>query len=144
MTAEADVREASEQFYAAPNRMANGDAGPLADIWSHSPDVTTMHPIGGRQVGWDEVRGSWEQVASLASAGEVKLVDQIIRVSGDLAYELGMEEGSITIARHKAAIADQRVTNIYRREGGRWKIVHHHTDLSPAMLDILKQLQARA
>ncbi len=78
--------------------MANGDAAPLADIWSHSAEVTTMHPIGGRQVGWDDVRGSWEQVAGVASAGEVKLVDQLIRVSGDVAYELGMEQGTITIA----------------------------------------------
>ena len=51
---------------AAMNRMLNGDAAPLADIWSHSATVTTMHPIGGRQVGWDEVRQSWEQVARLA------------------------------------------------------------------------------
>jgi ketosteroid isomerase-like protein len=123
------------------NRMANGDAGPLADIWSHNEDVTTMHPIGGREVGWDQVRGSWEQVAKLAASGQVKLVDQMIRVSGDLACELGVEQGKITIAGQEASI-DHRVTNIYRREGGTWKIVHHHTDLSPAMLDILKRLQA--
>lgn len=47
-----EVRKASEQFYAALNRMLNGDAGPMADIWSHSAVVTTMHPIGGREVGW--------------------------------------------------------------------------------------------
>ncbi|MCG8606139.1 hypothetical protein MJD09_14270 [bacterium] len=28
--------------------MANGDAGSMADIWSHGADVTVMHPIGGR------------------------------------------------------------------------------------------------
>lgn len=33
--------------------MANGDARPLSDIWSHGAAVTAMHPIGGRQVGWD-------------------------------------------------------------------------------------------
>jgi hypothetical protein len=28
------------------------------------------------------------------------------------------------------------VTNIYRCEAGGWKIVHHHTDISPAMLEV--------
>src|ERR1700730_13947137 len=45
--------------------MLNGDAGSLGDIWSHSETVTTLHPIGGREVGWDQVRGSWEQVAQV-------------------------------------------------------------------------------
>ncbi len=33
------------------------------------------------------------------------------------------------------------VMNVCRREAGGWKIVHHHTDLSPAMQDILARLQ---
>jgi ketosteroid isomerase-like protein len=139
MSTEDQVRKASEQFYAALNRMVNGDAGPLADIWSHSAAVTTMHPIGGRQVGWDEVRGSWEQVAQLASGGQVKLSDQLIQVSGDMAYEVGTEQGQARLAGQQVSL-ENRVTNIYRREAGAWKIVHHHTDISPGMLDVLRQL----
>ena len=40
MSAEEEVRHASKQFYAALNRMANGDAGPMASGWSHGPNVT--------------------------------------------------------------------------------------------------------
>jgi ketosteroid isomerase-like protein len=36
---------------------------------------------------------------------------------------------------------EHRVTNIYRREGGTWKIVHHHTDLSPEMMELIQRLQ---
>jgi hypothetical protein len=54
MATENDVRAASEKFYSALNRMLNGDAGPLGDIWSHSGTVATMHPIGGREAGWDQ------------------------------------------------------------------------------------------
>jgi len=142
MSAEDEVRDASSQFYAALNRMANGDAGPLAGIWSHSATVTTMHPIGGREVGWDQVRKSWQQVAELGSGGQVKLADQVIQIAGDAAYELGVERGQITLAGQQVAI-DHRVTNIYRREGGAWKIVHHHTDLAAAMLEVLNRLKAK-
>ena len=143
MSAENEVRQASAQFYSALNKMGNGDASSMPDIWSHSATVTTMHPIGGREVGWDEVKGPWGQVAQLASDAQISLNDQLVQVSGDIAYEVGFEQGQFTLAGEPVAI-DHRVTNIYRRENGAWKIVHHHADPSPAMLDILGRLQAKA
>ena len=142
MSTEDEVRKASEQFYAALNRMANGDARPLADIWSQGAGVTTMHPIGGREVGWDKVRASFSQFAEIASEGRIRLDDQLIRVTGDLAYELGSERGQAKFAGQQVSL-DHRVTNIYRREAGSWKLVHHHTDVSPAMLDVLNRLQTK-
>ncbi len=64
MSAEDEVRQASTQFYAALTRMLNGDAGPMMEVWAQSPDVTAMHPVPGRLVGWEQVRGAWEQFAS--------------------------------------------------------------------------------
>ena len=101
-----------------------------------------MHPIGGRQVGWDQVRDSWEQVGKLAQGGQVKLVDQVIHAAGDMAYEIGIERGQAKLAGQDVTFED-RTTNVYRREAGTWKIVHHHTDISSAMMDILKRLQAK-
>ena len=141
MAAEDEVRAASARFYTALNSMMTGDAGPLAQAWSHSPDVSTMHPIGGREAGWDQVRGSFEGVAGLASGGSVTLRDQSIHLGTDMAYELGTEAGKITLAGEQLTI-EQRVTNVYRREGAEWKLVHHHTDISPAMLELLSRLQA--
>jgi len=142
MAAEDDVREASQQFYAALNRMLNGDASAMTDIWSHGAAVTTMHPIGGREVGWDAVRASWEQVARIASEGRVTIEEQNVQAAGDMAYEVGVERGTFLLGGHKVSGLDNRVTNVYRREAGGWKIVHHHTDLSPAMIDILDRLKA--
>lgn len=139
MSAEDEVRKASQQFYAALNRMANGDSSAMADIWSHGATVTAMHPIGGREVGWDAVRASFEQVAKVTSDGKIELKDQLIRVAGDVAYEMGVEQGRLKLAGHQAAI-EHRVTNIYQRQAGAWKLVHHHTDTSPAMLEILTRL----
>jgi ketosteroid isomerase-like protein len=143
MSAEDEVRKASERFYVALNRMANGDALPMSDIWSHGAAVTAMHPIGGRQVGWDEVRNSFQQVAAIASGGRIRLEDQMIQVTGDLAFELGFERGQATFS-GKQLTLDQRVTNVYRREAGKWTIVHHHTDVSPAMIDVVKRANVAA
>ncbi|HLN72949.1 MAG: YybH family protein [Methylococcaceae bacterium] len=140
MSSEDEVRNASNEFYAALNKMVNGNPQALADIWSHDSSVTTMHPIGGRQVGWEEVWQTWDQTAQVASDGHVQLQDQFIRVVGDMACEIGLESAGFSIAGEK--VTDEvRVTNLYQKEGGRWKIIHHHADLSPAMVEVLHKLQ---
>lgn len=141
MSAADEVRKASSQFYAALNSMANGDAQPLSEIWSHGSAVTTMHPIGGRQVGWAEVWDSWQQVARLTTEGKVELKDQRIHVAGDVACEAGIEHGQLKLAGEQLSI-EHRVTNVYQREAGVWKIIHHHTDTSPAMQQVLSRLQS--
>ena len=142
MSEENMVKKASEQFYAGLNRMANGDASSLADIWSHDATVSAMHPIGGQTIGWDKVQESWEQVAGLASTGKIQLENQIIHVIGEMAYELGTERGKFDLAGQPVSL-ELRVTNLYRREDDGWKIIHHHTDLSPAMIEIIDHLPVK-
>lgn len=142
MSKEDEVRQVSQRFYAALTAMAKGDPGPMSDVWSHSADVTTMHPIGGREIGWGEVQVPWKQVAGLASDGQVRLTNQHILATDDMAVEVGDEEGHLQLAGEGVSIG-QRVTNVYRREAEGWKIVHHHTDPSPAMQDALSRLQTQ-
>ncbi len=142
MSEEDKLRKTSEQFYAALNAMLEGNAGSLADIWSHGKDVSAMHPIGKRDIGWDEVRSSFEQVADASSGGKVVLAERIIHVIGDVGYELGVERGQAAFGDQNVSL-DQRVTNIYHREADGWKIVHHHVDFSPAMSDVLRRLKAK-
>jgi len=141
MGSEDEVHAASGKFYAALNRMLNGDASGMGDIWSHGDRVTTMHPIGGRQVGWEAVKQSWEQVAGATSGGQVTLSDQLIHVVGEAAYEIGVEHGRFTLAGQQVT-GDCRVTNVYRRESAGWKIVHHHTDTAQSMIDALSKAGA--
>ena len=136
MSPDDEVRHASTRLYAALNRMANGDGGALAEVWSHSASVTAMHPIGGREVGWGAVGASFEAVGRKAANGKIELKDQLIRTAGDMAYELGIEHGHLKLAGHPVTI-EHRVTNIYMREAGAWKVVHHHADPSPGMLEAL-------
>ena len=136
MSAADEVRNASRRFYTALNRMANGDASQMADAWSHGPEVSAQHPIEGREIGWEAVKPSFEQFAQIATDGNIDLKEQLIHVDGDVAYELGVEQGECKLGGHPVAIK-HRVTNIYRREGGGWRMIHHHSDTSPAMLQVL-------
>jgi hypothetical protein len=78
MSAENDIRKASDKFYAALNSTLNGDCTPMADVWSRNPEVSAMHPIGGTEIGWGEIRASWENLAKICSNGTVELRDQRI------------------------------------------------------------------
>ena len=128
---------------AALNRELNGDPGPMVELWSHGSDVTTMHPLGGRELGWDAVRATWEQVAQAPSDGQVSLDDLVVvPLTDDVAYTLGTERGQGKLGDETVRI-DWRATNIYRREGGEWKMVHHHTDVSPALVEALGRLGAQ-
>ncbi|MCP4330329.1 MAG: nuclear transport factor 2 family protein [Alphaproteobacteria bacterium] len=138
MAAEDEVRAASRKFYAALNRMLGGDASSLGDIWSHSSTVSTMHPIGGREIGWEQVRASFEQVARSSTGGRVELTEQLIRIAGEFAYELGVERAQFSISGEPLSL-NSRVTNIYRRQAGNWKVVHHHGDKSPGIFEALNR-----
>jgi ketosteroid isomerase-like protein len=138
MSAEDDVKAASDRFYSALSRM---DIEQLPEIWSHGDSVTAMHPMGGEQVGWQAVRESFEQAAGAMTDIHVEIADQIIQTGEDMAYEVGVERGSGKVAGETISI-EHRVTNVYRREADGWKLVHHHTDISPGMVEILQRSQA--
>src|SRR5918995_3311832 len=105
MAVEDEIRQASEQFYEALNRTINGDSGSMMEVWSHSSEVTTLHPLGGRETGWEEVRASWEQVAQEFSEGQVSIEDLVVvPVSDDVAYTLGTENGQAKFGDQTVAI----------------------------------------
>jgi ketosteroid isomerase-like protein len=138
MSTEDEVRAVSDRFYSGLSRM---DVSALPDIWSHRDDVTTMHPMGGEQVGWAEVRTSFEQASGVMTDSRVDLIDQRIYTGEDLAYETGIERGHAKLAGESVDF-EHRVTNVYRREDGQWKMVHHHTDVSAGLVEIMERQQA--
>lgn len=143
MASTSDILAASGEFYAALNDMARGDAAAMAGVWARRGRATAQHPIGGRDVGHDKVVASFARVADIAGGGEIRLEDQIIETGSDMAVETGTEIGSLIIAGHEVTIR-HRVTNVYRREDGSWKLTHHHTDISPRLLEILDRLNQAA
>jgi ketosteroid isomerase-like protein len=143
MSREDEVRQISEQYYAALSSLLRGDAEPLKQIWSKTPVVTAMNPYGGREEGWEQLEPVFERVAQMCAGSQARawLQDRLIRVGGDLAYETGIESGE-GILMGKPTTIRHRVTNIYRREASGWKMVHRHTDLNPAEREVASQLHS--
>ena len=74
------------------------------------------------------------------TAGQVTVSDQVIvPLTEEVAYTVATERGEGAIG-GEAISFEHRVTNIYRREDGVWKLVHHHTDLVPAMVDAIGRM----
>ena len=70
-----------------------------------------MHPLGGRGLGWDAVRASWEGAAEAFSSGSVNVTDLVVRSVGDVAYTLGVEQLQATVG-EKTVKSEFRATNV--------------------------------
>lgn len=125
----AAVLAANAQFYAAINAMFTGDVGPIEAIWSHADDVTFMGPNGQFDDGWSAVFKDWKSQAALKLGGHVEPVEIHAIAGQDVAVVSDYEQGENTNANGKVQHVKLRATNIFRKEGGQWKVVGHHTDL---------------
>ncbi|HUE96827.1 MAG TPA: nuclear transport factor 2 family protein [Longimicrobiaceae bacterium] len=128
------VRDAAAKFYSALQVMFTGDAGPMKDVWSHAADVTFMGPSGELKRGWPAVLADWETQAALKLGGDVQPVDMHVTVGRDLALTNGWERGQNVGADGKVNVVSIRTTNVFRKEGGSWKMIGHHTDLLPFLV----------
>lgn len=131
--AEKGLRAANDQFYAALNAMFTGDLAPMNAIWAHQDEVTDMGPFGGRLTGWKEVGEEFKKEAAMKIGGRVGYKDLIVQVAGDMGYTVCVEEGENMSTDGKPVRVSHRATNIFRLINGQWKMVHHHTDLSPQL-----------
>lgn len=113
----------------------------MAEVWSHDADVTNAGPFNGCQVGWDEVRAQFQHEAELNLGGHVEVRNLLIREGGDLAYAFCTEHGENMTGRGRPVQVDQRATYIFRKEGGHWKMVHHHTDISTGLEELAAQAE---
>ena len=115
----------------AETAMHNGDAGPRLAMWSRNDPVTLFGAWVSRS-GWDEVSGTFRWLATQfadCSSYEVELI--AAGASGDLAYTVAYEHTTASVEGNPPVAYKLRVTHVYRREGGEWKVVHRHGDPVP-------------
>src|SRR5437763_16890967 len=101
-----------------------GNVEPRLAMWSHQDPVTVFGAAGPNKSGWDEVSHTFHWVASLFSdCSDYHFELVAAGVSGDLAYTVGYERSIVSVHGGPLHSVVLRVTHVYRREDGDWKIV---------------------
>jgi len=113
----------------------NGADTKLASkVWSTSPDVSLIHPLG-HEHGWEQVkRNFYEQGMGTLSKRRLSVRDITLRVFGDSAVAEFYWHFEGTMRSDGSAVTtDGRETQVYRRlDPNRWVLIHVHYSGMPA------------
>lgn len=118
----AEVLAANQAFYSA---FAAGDMAKMAAVWAERAPVACAHPGAPLLVGRETVLDSWQGILAAPERPEILCFSAQAHLLGAVAYvtcyeRLGGQTGATLLA-----------TNIFAREGGRWRIAHHHASPTP-------------
>jgi ketosteroid isomerase-like protein len=116
----------------AEKALHSGDPGPRLAMWSTQDPVTVLGAMK-TVIGPEEVRQAFHWLATrFSNLTDYRFELVAAGASGDLAYTLGYEHISCSMDGGPVAPFTLRVTHLYRRENGEWKIVHRHADSPPS------------
>jgi ketosteroid isomerase-like protein len=115
---------------AADAAIHEGDAEPRLALWSRNDPVTLFGAsISGS--GWEDLSAAFRTVASWFSDSATFDFEVVAAgASDDLAYTVGYEHSHVKVDGQPRTYT-LRVTHVYRREDGEWRIVHRHADFPP-------------
>ncbi len=111
--AEAEVAAANEAFYVA---FAGRDVGAMDVVWSRAFPVSCIHPGWNVLSGREAVMESWEAILSNPTQPRIVAGGAQVQIVGEVA---------IVTCRELVAGNPLAATNVFVREGGRWRLVHH-------------------
>jgi ketosteroid isomerase-like protein len=131
--AEKEFRTFLHEFEEGTNRFVNGDASLWNQHVSHAEDATIMGGFGAYEVGGRAVREryDWAVKRFRPSGGKMEYTYLTIGVSasGDVAYTVTIDRGAVHLVDQPAPLPMAlRVTTIFRKESGAWKLIHRHED----------------
>lgn len=109
-----EILAANQRFYDA---FAQADLGLMDDVWAREAPVSCVHPGWGALVEREEIMLSWRAILEGDAPGEIEYGAAEAHTGEDMAYVVCSE----TIGE-----AQLVATNVFVREGGEWKLVHHH------------------
>ncbi|WP_323099145.1 YybH family protein [Intrasporangium sp. YIM S08009] len=106
----------------------NGDATGRAAMWSRTTPLT-LFGAAMNAVGWDRIGPVFEALGQqFSNCTSYRNEILAAEASGDLAYVVALEHTTASINGADPTPYALRVTTIFRREGGTWKVVHRHGD----------------
>ena len=119
----------------AETALHNGDPEPRLALWSSREPVSVLGAWRSA-TGQEEVRELFRTLAETFADCTSYVYDIVAaEVTGDMAFTAGYErtEASINGERRRYVL---RVTQIYRRERGEWKVFHRHGDTAESATEV--------
>ncbi len=119
MSEQVTVLFANEAFYVA---FASRDYPAMEALWSERERISCIHPGWNALAGRDVVMQTWRTILANSESPQIGCQNAVCHVLGDTAYVVCYEaiNGSFLVA-----------TNVFIREGGNWKMVHHQAGPTP-------------
>ena len=119
-----------DEYHRAGLEITNGNPEVYKSLFSRSDDVTLANPFGPPARGWTEVSATLDGAAEKYRDGEAVGFENVSTVlTPDLAYTVEIERYRARVGGAKAMTpVSVRVTTVFRREEGGWKVVHRHGD----------------
>ena len=124
----AEMREFIGRCHEALTQQSQGRPAPFLEQWSRADDVTIMAAIGGYHVGFDAVSELLSAASKTQSFDSWSAENLVTYVADDLGFSVELEH-YVRVVDGEDQGMTLRATQIYRREDGRWRIVHRHGDI---------------
>ena len=119
-----------EEYHQATQEIIKGNSEAYKPLFSRRDEVMLANPFGPPVRGWSDVSATLDRAAQVFRDGEIVGFENLVTViTPELAYIVEIESSRIRVAgaAEKSPVAI-RVTTIFRREDGAWKVVHRHAD----------------
>ena len=144
-TRDLSVREAIEHLHAAMAKVAMGDTSAIKALYSHTAEATSFYGWGGYEKGWDGVSRRWDWAGSQFQGGTVSYENVTTVVTADMFFVTDIETYS---SQRMAGVEgmtgwSNRVTHIFRRENGEWRLVHRHANRFEAQFEPATRLNTK-
>src|SRR5262245_40347787 len=125
---ESSVRAAIARLRAAMAMVANGDVSAIKALYSHTSEATSFYGWGGYEKGWEAVSHRWDWAGTQFKGGSVRHENISIVITPDMFYVTDIEtfEGQRVASVEGMTGWSNRVTHVFRREAGEWRLVHRH------------------
>lgn len=131
-----DFQQFVDQVQAGLNQFVTGNAALFKEQWSQANDVTVFGGFGGYLRGWEQVDPGLDLASARFRIGHLAFELLALGMSGDLAYSVWLEKGEVrALGREEPNPVELRVTHIYRREDGSWKVTHRHADVTTGKIE---------
>jgi hypothetical protein len=113
----------------AARAFAGGDVAPLSRIVARASSATFFGPQGGYEQGPNHVYSIYERDAARFTSGTTSFEILQMAANDSIAYWVGFQRAMTRMDGSAEPVPfNLRVTEVFRREGDEWKLVHRHAD----------------